>query len=344
MTTPTEKKTDWRVFEGLAPDIDNDVYHSFEKTGAYSSSQLKKILDDPEIFYKTYISKEIPKEENSAFDIGTYFHTSILEPHKVATECMVYNGIRRGAEWEAFKAKNKGKVIINPKEYVDVQTLCKGIHESPIAMDLLKGITAEESCFVTLHIGGDGNIYHRQSNGQVRKLTTDGWSPSFAILTDETLYPLRFKVRADGRKPNVILDLKSTSGNCRDAKDVIKKIEQLDYDLSAAFYIDLFTLFAKEGEAPYEFYWLFSSKSAPMAQSYVASEETIKIGRAKYAQAIRLIAKNELNGWKFQDTLVRAKPSTYSISDWGNPTITTLFDEIKKYEETIKSANVADEL
>ena len=62
------------------------------------------MLEDPEKFYKEYITKEIPRKEVSAFDVGTYFHTAILEPHLLEKECAVYPGaVRRGKEWDAFK-------------------------------------------------------------------------------------------------------------------------------------------------------------------------------------------------------------------------------------------------
>ena len=94
----------------LLLDLPSDEYHGTPDT--WSSSNLKTANEDMETFIKKYVTKEIPREHINAFDIGTYFHTSILEPHKLDEECAVWGNQRRGKEWEEFQEKNKHKAII----------------------------------------------------------------------------------------------------------------------------------------------------------------------------------------------------------------------------------------
>ena len=78
----------------------------------YSSSQLKTILDDAETFKKKYITRELEdKSSNPVFDIGTYFHTAILEPHLLNEECAVFTGARRaGKVGKLLKQRMKVKL------------------------------------------------------------------------------------------------------------------------------------------------------------------------------------------------------------------------------------------
>jgi hypothetical protein len=71
---------------GINKDISNDHYHS-NKT-FFSSSVLKDLLKDKELFHKKYILKEEVERSGplNAFLFGSYVHTLILEPHLVDVE------------------------------------------------------------------------------------------------------------------------------------------------------------------------------------------------------------------------------------------------------------------
>ena len=129
--------------------LSNAQYHAAE--GFFSSSQFKIANEDIELFHKKYITKEIvDKEGNPAFDIGTYFHTAILEPHLLDKECVVMPGdikTRRGEKWNVFKAANEGKVILSANDYLKAQNLIAAAKDSPVLTDLLKGGESELSLF-----------------------------------------------------------------------------------------------------------------------------------------------------------------------------------------------------
>jgi len=90
MTLKTCKQPKLPVHHRLIRDMSNEAYHGVK--GTWSSTQFKTILEDEEVFIQTYIKGNGVKVEGEALDTGTYFHTGVLEPHKVHSEVVVYTG------------------------------------------------------------------------------------------------------------------------------------------------------------------------------------------------------------------------------------------------------------
>jgi hypothetical protein len=299
-------------------ELSSEQYHGAKNS--FSSSQLKTIIQDPEVFYKKYITKEIAREENSAFDVGTYFHTSLLEPEKIESECAVYTGLaRRGKDWEDFKERNKGKAIITSSEKITADRMIKSVQDSPISMSLLNNSRSEVSAFAEFFVLGN-DIFAFNSNG-CHCLTALGWVGTSLDYEEEDIKDfgtkLVIKVRADalGIGNGTISDLKSTTGNVKNAFEMASKVTSYEYDLSAALYLDVFTL--ASGEVYDTFVWIFSSKDkdCPGAMSWKASEKNILVGRAKVRRAIKLLAKYVSNGWVFEDQLGTLEPPSFAL-DW----------------------------
>ena len=81
----------YELIEGMS----NEDYHKIaekEEERFYSSSQLKDIIGDPEVFYKKYITGEIPRKHMPAFDVGSAYHCEILEPHLLEKEFITFSG------------------------------------------------------------------------------------------------------------------------------------------------------------------------------------------------------------------------------------------------------------
>jgi hypothetical protein len=294
----------------------SEEYHGTKNT--FSSSQLKAMLQDPEVFYKKYISKELPKEESSAFDVGTYFHTALLEPEKLDKECIVFQGaIRRGAEWETFKEQHKGKAIISKTEKVTADKLIAAVKDSPISMKFLETSKSEVSAFVEFYVMGKEVFAFRGE--ECFCLMPVGWVPTSGDYEPEDIKEfgvrLVIKVRADslGVGTGVISDLKSTSGNAKKAFDMQSKVSNYEYDLSAALYLDVFTL--ASGEEFHTFVWIFASKDVGNAKSWKASDKNIMVGRMKYKHAIIELAKYVSSDWQFNDELGVLDPPHYAL-DW----------------------------
>lgn len=293
------------VREGLftADEISSEQYHSIE--GTYSSSQLKD-CDDPEYFYKKYIAKEVEKVHIPAFDVGTYFHTSLLEPEKIQSECAVFTGIRRGKEWDAFQATHAGKAIITDSEHKVALGLVKAVQDSPVSMGRLKRGDSEVSGFIQLRVVGSF-VY---AITWKKRLDKFGWVDCKIPAKGTDVW---MKVRADKLADDFILDLKSTTGNAKDANLMRKKVADLNYDLSAALYLDIFS--AVREKIVSNFIWTFASKDYFNARSYLASQDMILIGRAKWKKAVVALAEGIENSWKFEDSMgiLNPPPWEYEI-------------------------------
>lgn len=293
-----------KIPNGIVTDLTSAQYHAMK--GTYSSSQLKDLLKNPKIFHKKYILKTEEKLEMPAFDIGTYFHTSILEPEKLQIECAVYKGIRRGKEWEAFKEANKGKAIITESELAQAEMLVQAVKDSPVAMGRLSRGTPEISAFTNLTIFA-GEIF--SECGKI--LGRHGWEKTKLKANKKTGVPLTIKVRADLLADDFILDLKSTTGDCESEYDMRGKVSNYFYDLSASLYLDIFSL-VKDRKIS-EFIWTFASKDIGNSKSYIATEENILVGRAKYKKALLTLANCINNKWAFEDAMGFLAPNAFEL-------------------------------
>lgn len=270
----------------LIQDLSNADYHG--EKGHFSSSQLKDVLEDIEYFYKVHISREIVKERTgNQLAIGTYIHTAILEPHLLETDCAVYLGAtRRGKEWDAFEEANKHKTIITGKEKEEAQVCIDAIRSDAQCMKYVEPTEKEVSVFSTVM-------------GVPLKARAD------AICHGA--------IGINGGRP-YILDVKSTSSNAKNEFEIKSEIENWNYDLSAAFYLEVFSsISARKYE---DFFWAFASKKWANAQLWKASPEMLAVGRAKLRKALKLIWEYAEKGWKFESRVLEIAPKAYVASEW----------------------------
>lgn len=331
---------------GIYRDISNEEYHKQREAGEhfYSSSQLKDILEDPEVFHAKYIAKTLERKSIPAFDIGTYFHTAILEPHLLDKECAVYTGSRRaGKKWEEFLEQHEGKAIITQSEAEKATNLIEAVRNSPIAMNLLSVGEPEISCLVELLVE-NGKIYCLPPSSSrgigIYRLNRDtGWT----LVTGkeaELKNPntLKFKVRCDwhNSESGYIVDLKSSTGNVKNERTIKNKIASFVYDMSASMYLDLFNaaLIANGKDPVYDkFYWVFASKDLANCKTWVADDKCVKVGRAKWMKAALLIDKFSPD-WEFVDEV-----GTLSPPPWDDEWLT---DEALNVESSRKFLNTND--
>jgi hypothetical protein len=302
MTDTTKLTQKGHIFYDMA----QDDYHAIQ--GTFSSSQLKDLLDDPEIFHRKYIAKTEERQLFPAFDIGHYFHTAILEPDKLQDDCAVFKGMRRGNAWDEFKLKHANKAIITESELVQAEGLIAAVRKSPVAMNRISRGRPEASAFVRLVISG-GEIYAPDYN---KCLGNTYWRTEKPPKSSKDSVEIVIKVRADLLADDYILDLKSTTGNAKSPWLMAKKVSDYHYDLSAALYLDIFSLVSDRLKT--EFYWTFASKDCFNAKTYLATAENIMVGRAKWKKAVLALAENIKNDWQFEDTLGMLAPQGFELS------------------------------
>ena len=288
---------------GVFHDMPSSAYHGMKNS--FSSTQLKDAVEDVEYFYKKHVLKEIAREESSAFDVGSYFHCAVLEPDKLSGETAVFEGIRRGKEWDKFKEDNRGKAIITKSEFTQATGLIRAVHESPIAMGRISRGKPEVSALIEIQV--DGSMIFGPDK---RLLTREGWVKTTSKPSKDAVKMI-IKARADLLGDDYILDLKSTTGNAKSEFTMKQKVSSYNYDLSAALYLDVFT--AATGREYQEFIWTFASKDNFTSKSYIASRENILIGRAKYKKALLNIAEGVSNDWTFVDSMGILKPNSYEL-------------------------------
>lgn len=276
----------------LKNEISNKEYHS--KTEYLSSSMLKLILDNPEMYYKKYILKNEKDEHKDHFDTGTAIHAHILEPDEYAKNVVFFEGTRRGKVWDEFKKINEDKLILGDLQRIQLDNMYNAFIKSEQGPKLISGGQAEVSLFTEL------------SNNAV-------------------------KVRADyiNFDKKYIIDVKSTSGIITE-----EKFKQMvegkfgGYDIQAALYVDAYSNLLKRILIPigsdnysniiihheiYSFYWIVISKDFDDIKFFKASEALIKQGREKYKKAMRLIEKYNKDGWNFSNDIIEIFPSNINM-------------------------------
>jgi len=256
-------------------DMENEIYHG-DRT-AYSSSQLKTILDDPEKFYQKYIAPEkinqLPRTK--ALIVGDAFHTKILEPHLYDKNFAVWEGPqKRGKAYDQFVEHNQGKIILGNMENAEIERLVNNVMDNEYCLPYITGGQAEVSIF-----------------GE--------------------LMGVPVKIRADyiNEDQSYIQDLKSTK-ELPNSTTIQRVVKAYGYDLSAALYMDLANkYFRKAGKAEIkEFIWIFSSKNYDKSQIFRASKAMLEVGRKKYQEALALIKEYDAKQWEFSQPVIELDP------------------------------------
>lgn len=225
----------------------NAEYHGDAKF--FSSSGLKKLLENPAIFYKECILRERKvEEENPNFTEGSLLHSLVLEPDQVQADYAFFTGMRKqGPEFEQFKEQNKGKIIIGKGQKIRCDAYYQSYLRNPAAVGLIRG----------------------------------GF-PEFSIA--QVIKDMPLKMRADyiNLDEGYMVDVKTTSD--RASLDSFKlTIDRYKYELSAALY----SLIAEQYYGrDFEFYWIVVDKKEADCQVFRMSKETRHRGLDMVSRAI----------------------------------------------------------
>lgn len=99
-------------------------------------SNLKHMGLSPAHF--DYFSKN-GLEETDEMRKGTAMHSMVLGGKPV----VIYDGVRKGDGWKAFKAKHDGEIILKPDAFADAANMAGAIKAHPEAARLLEGTQRE---------------------------------------------------------------------------------------------------------------------------------------------------------------------------------------------------------
>ena len=217
------------IFECGSYDMPNFVYHASD---GISSSMVKKACESLMLYHRTYISKEIVRQQSDAMKFGSLFHTLTLEPELVAEEYIVLGDIDRrtkiGRESYAAmleKAERNHQTIVTKEQYDHAFAMSAAAVNDKYATKLLRAPNRRtEISFYDIH-------------------PTTG---------------LQVKVRPDLIVGDICIDLKSVHINRSvDSEWMLehlrREVLKYKYHLSAAMYLEVAKL--------REFVWVFVNKA-----------------------------------------------------------------------------------
>lgn len=140
MTSTLSSFEPFGIFRGVP-------YEKYVQQKAVNFSSLKEMARSP-MHYRHRLEK--PKESD-ALTLGISAHTSILEPAKFMTQYVLWDERtdggavrpRRGKDWDAFVAANKGKSIIRIDEFNLALAMRDAVRSNVTAMRYLRKGDAE---------------------------------------------------------------------------------------------------------------------------------------------------------------------------------------------------------
>lgn len=138
--TPTWLKCKAGVPREFALNVPFDKYSLLD---GLSASAIKTMKRSP-MQYR--YSRDNPTPATPALILGHAVHTAVLEPHKFATEYMVWEGgVRRGKAWDAFceEAEADGRTIVTQDQFDTAMAMRDVVRGFPLAMRYLKAGTKE---------------------------------------------------------------------------------------------------------------------------------------------------------------------------------------------------------
>lgn len=199
------------------------------------------------------------KKPTLAMELGTLFHSLILEPEAFKSEYAIWRGSKNSNAWMIFKEENVGKTIVSEKQ---LQTAC-----------LMK-----TNC---------------QKNGIARRLESEKGEVECSYFYREPVHDVLLKARPDKYLPesNIVVDVKTSSTvEPRDRGGFQAKAYDLMYYVSA--YLTLHLMEKVNGRKPEEYLYLAVSNKEPYRSIvYRATNEELELGKYVIEKTLPLFAE-----------------------------------------------------
>jgi exodeoxyribonuclease VIII len=181
-----------------------------------------------------------PRTDSAAMRLGRAAHMAVLEPERFRSDCIVYDGVRRGKAWDAFLEENADREVLTEEEHAQAMCISLSVQSHPVARELLSLGRAEVSLVADL----DGT-------------------------------PCKGRLDWIGRG-SVIVDLKTTRSSCH-PRSFSRSALTYDYHGQAAFYT---MLAKQCGLEPSAFCFIVAESVAPYEVAvYRVSPDVMELGR-----------------------------------------------------------------
>lgn len=211
-------------------------------------------------------AKSAPHVESAAFAIGSATHTAILEPDRYLLDCTSYTESKTKGEgartrWEAFKAANAKKVILDEDDHRACCAMRDAVRRHSVAASYLATGAAEQ-----------------------------------VIVATDPVTGLRVKIRIDWLTGGAIVDLKTTTD--ADGEKFGRDAAKYLYHMQGALYSDVFAwAFGESARLPFKF--LVVEKSPPFDVAVFSfGEDDLEAGRDTYRRVLdRVAACRDAGAW-----------------------------------------------
>lgn len=144
------------MYLGHYKDLSSSEYHD-DKT-SISRSGIMEFARSPYHYWSKYLNPNAPSpKRKKEWDLGTAFHTMILEPHLFDKQFapkppkVLLKDVGREA-YEAYKLmveeiENSNRIIISDEDYLDLILMAQSLHANSQAKELMADCLIEQSYF-----------------------------------------------------------------------------------------------------------------------------------------------------------------------------------------------------
>ena len=257
-------------------DMTNNEYHSQPHL---SSSGAKTIALQSLADYK-----HGERKETTAMLMGSAAHTLVFEPNQADT-IWQWDGRRAGKEYNEFKesADEAGAIILNTKEYDQVNRMAEAVRANPAAAELLSGELVCEA----------------------------------SVFAQDPLTGVELRARPDGWRTDIacVLDLKTTIDPSPEG--FAKQTANLGYHIQESFYRRVMEL---DGHEVDRFIFIAVGKDAPYKVGiYELDAQSLNEGDAAVQHALEQYAIAQANnewGYDYGDlTTIRIPPWSFKFTE-----------------------------
>jgi len=308
----------------------NSEYHG--KKG-YSSTQIKKGKDS----MAHYRAAQGVQLRGEALTFGSLLHCLYLEPEELENDFVIYNEADRPDTKHKMSAKKNAAWLEEMQNKADIEG-----KDGVVSTDqILHGTAMREAAFKNPYIKwlfrGAHAIVERSIYQKMNVVN---------LKTGQTEVR-QVKARPDWKQEDMglILDIKSTAKAGGASKSAFRRhCEDLSYDLSAAFYLDIQKMQDQENgvQRNWQFVWFVQERDEPYHYNliYATAEDIVK-GRKDYETILSNIVTCEFTKvwpgyWGSAEIVgcVKEKPSS-----WAKVAEPLNMDAISFYQDNVEEVN-----